>query len=131
MNKLIALILLIAVAHGAAATTASARSTNSVSGIVFYDLNRDGVQSPNERIVPNAEVNIQEVGGDVIESMIANEFGYFDTGEIAFGEYEVWTELEGQPSRKKTIQISEINGTALVDLGVAPIHNIMLPFISN
>ena len=131
MKKLIALIALIIIAYASTAGQALAYGTNSVSGIVFYDQNGDGIQSPDENAVPNAVVNVQEVGSDLIESLIANEFGYFNTGEMAFGEYEVWTEVSGRVSTRTAIQISEINGTALVDIGVTPLFTVMLPFVTN
>lgn len=131
MKKLIALAILVLVAQFATVAQSQAANVNSVSGIVFYDLNGDGAQAPNEKAAPNAIVNIQEVGSDLIESMIADENGYFNTGEMAYGIYHVWTEIDGKASSVETIEISEINGTAVVYLPVAQSFNVMLPFVSN
>ena len=137
--KLVVALLILFITLPAAAVHAQApqRSTidtvamNSVSGVVFHDMNGDGVQGPSEEAVPFAVVNIQEIGSDLIESMITNESGYFNTGEIAHGTYHVWTEINGQSSVKELIELGELNGTAVVGLAIAPSFNIHLPFVSS
>ncbi|MEM7127087.1 MAG: SdrD B-like domain-containing protein [Chloroflexota bacterium] len=140
MKQLFALILAIFAAQCSIiidVTTVLASTPNNVSGVVFYDENRDGIQSLNEEAVPYAEVQIQSVNSNdstnlpADETLTTDENGYFNIGELAYGEYYVWSEINGRASVKTKIEINEINGTALVNIGIPPAVNLWLPLICN
>lgn len=80
-----------------------------MSGVIYTDLNGNGVQDQNEPVAPNAVVNIQAEQSDVIESLIADEKGAFDTGKMLQARYSLWTE-DGS-----AIQLSYPASTTIMD----------------
>lgn len=130
MRYLIAFLFLVGLAPFLSTSELHAFAPDSVSGIVFFDEDGDGTPGSTEAAATNAVVNIQEVGSDFIASMITDEFGYFNTGDIEYGTYHIWTEVGGVSSEITTIEINDVHGTAIVNLPISNPFKIMLPFIS-
>lgn len=123
MNKLttIALIAFINILLAGIITPAAFASelaTNSVSGVIFNDLNGNGMQEMNETSISHGIINVQEMGSDVIESLIADADGTFNTGEMAFGTYLVWSEANGQASEMVMLEINELSASTVLALGI-------------
>lgn len=130
MRYLITFLLLTGLSQFLFAVELQASAPDSVSGIVFFDVDGDGAPGSTEVAAPHAVVNIREVGSDFIASMITDEFGYFNTGDIEYGIYHIWTEVGGVSSEITTIEINDVQGTAIVNLPISNPFKVMLPFIS-
>jgi hypothetical protein len=70
---------------------------SSIGNIVWFDLNNDGIQQPNETGVPDIIVNIREAGADglmgtaddVNRSTMTNSLGQFMVNGLPMGLYRV------------------------------------------
>lgn len=137
MRTLIALLCLFATAQFTYLASAQAWAPDSVSGIVFFDADGDGTPDTSETTAPFAVVNILKIEeendddnntSDSIESMITDEFGYFNTGDIEHGTYHVWIEIDNVSSGITVIEINDAHGAAVVNL---PMYQVLIPFVSN
>ena len=116
-------------------STAAFANTDSgnIAGTVWMDENGNGVQELNETNTEMVIVYIQAEGSDVIEGNIV-ENGTFAFSTVDYGRYNVWSEdMNGNATGIQVIELSEVSGTAVVSLGMAPAQsfNVFLPMVSN
>ena len=88
---------------------------DNVSGTIYTDINANGIQDANEPAVAHAIVNIHLTGSDMIESLIADEFGNFDTGIMTSGLYSVWCEDD-----KNALSVNNLMPSATDSLTLSP-----------
>lgn len=70
----------------------------SLSGMVWLDLNKDGLKDPNEPYLPKAKVKIYRVTGGAVdpasELLIETDIdGYFEKSSLEPGDYQVVVEI--------------------------------------
>ena len=116
-------------------STAAFANTDSgnIAGTVWMDENGNGVQELNETDTEMVIVYIQAEGSDVIEGNIV-ENGTFAFSKVGYGLYNIWSEdMNGNATGIQVIELSEVSGTAVVSLGMAPAQsfNVFLPMVSN
>ena len=116
-------------------STAAFANTDSgnIAGTVWMDENGNGVQELNETDTEMVIVYIQAEGSDVIEGNIV-ENGTFAFNKVGYGRYNIWSEdMSGNATGIQVIELSEVSGTAVVSLGMAPTQsfNVFLPMVSN
>jgi len=115
---------------------ASDSQTSSFSGLVWDDANCNGVMERTERAIPHVTVTVQTLDGVTVDTIEVDANGYFISSQLPYGDYRIWTEIDGQHSEVEHIAVSEVSGSALVKLAVtpqsesnSPMHAIMLPLI--
>ena len=59
----------------------------SISGFIFYDLNKDGVQDHNEQPFATITVNLMDSTGAVIATAVTDANGDFTFANVAPGDY--------------------------------------------
>jgi uncharacterized repeat protein (TIGR01451 family) len=76
----------------ATATTAVDPMSSSISGLVFLDLDNDGLQDPNEPGIPGVEVELEGVdslGNEVSARAMTDSNGLYQFLNLAAGVYEL------------------------------------------
>ncbi|WP_243787709.1 MSCRAMM family adhesin SdrC [Saccharopolyspora gloriosae] len=96
LSALVAAPLLLAVT-GAPAYADTPPS--SVSGVVFYDLNSDGVRQPDEPGAAGFKIGVRLVSDDVGISTYTDANGHYHVGDItAKGKFSVQIDRAGHDS---------------------------------
>ena len=133
-TKITITIIFIAVQIILTSTAAFANTdSGNIAGTVWMDENGNGVQELNETDTEMVIVYIQAEGSDVIEGNIV-ENGTFAFSKVGYGLYNIWSEdMNGNATGIQVIELSEVSGTAVVSLGMAPAQsfNVFLPMVSN
>lgn len=123
--KWVILVATIVIMNGISTIPALANdaATNNVSGVIYHDSNDNGMQDLNEIAIPNAIVNVRELESDLIESLIVDGNGNFNTGELVYGSYVVWSEVNGQMSAPVNVEVNELSANSVISLGISHIVN--------
>lgn len=83
-----------------AGPAATAAGTSTISGLVFQDQNRNGVQDPGEAPFANVFLYLFDASGHVVTTAYSDASGHFLFGGLADGSYRVaiapgyWPALE-------------------------------------
>ena len=116
-------------ARPAAALADADTATGYITGVVWQDINNNGIREPSELPLPGHEVYLQRVGTEVSGAMVAlvftNADGVFVFENLEEGDYRVFPE-GGEYS---LVNVVGVHATATVDLPV-PVqrpHQIFLP----
>ena len=79
-----------------------------VSGIVFDDINGDGLYSSNDQPISSATVHLKGRVGNIVQTMFSYTSGYYSFSNIVPGEYTIEVTYMGLTAKKKiTITDSE------------------------
>ncbi len=102
-------------------TTTVPKACHKVSGVVWVDTNRDGVQDPDEAFIADAQVTITSSSGAVI-TVTTNASGEYSTDCVENGDYTVTVGAPVKPGAKPTNgtaarAITVNNGPATADFG--------------
>lgn len=97
---------------------ASETNTNSVSGVVYQDINGNMIQDLDEKNHGAATVNISEVGSDLIERLNTDANGNFSIDKLTYGTYLVWSEYDKISSSPLTIEVNELTTSSIIALGL-------------
>lgn len=115
--------------HSGAALAEEDAATGYITGVVWQDINNNGIREPHELPLANHEVYLQRVGVEVSGAMVALVFtdadGVFVFENLEEGEYRVFPE----GGAYSLVDVVGVNATATVDLPV-PVqfhHQIFLP----
>lgn len=111
---------------------AQAAGTGTISGTVFQDLNRNGVQDPGEAPFTNEGLFLYDSNGAYVASAATDANGYYQFAGLPDGTYSVqfdnpsWTALRDQwvPTTTGTLYYNEIvnlSGSATANFGLRPI----------
>lgn len=79
--------------NSSTATTVVQRGLSSISGVVYQDLNNNGVQDSNEPSIPNATISLSGVdiqGGNVFVSTKTNSAGQYSFSGLEPGMYTLF-----------------------------------------
>ncbi|HET9795657.1 MAG TPA: SdrD B-like domain-containing protein [Thermoanaerobaculia bacterium] len=63
----------------------------TISGFVFYDINKNQIQDIGEKPFPNVTVIVKDTSGNVVATAVTDSNGDFTLTGIAPGDYTVWT----------------------------------------
>lgn len=66
----------------------------SVSGFVYHDENSSGLLEPGEVSIGNVEISLLDENGNILDSTITDDFGYYEFNGLRKGTYRV---IESQP----------------------------------
>jgi hypothetical protein len=94
MGVLVAFILLLASANPMSAETETRLGT--ITGVVWFDYNRDGILDVDEPLMANHPVYLQGVGEDqpgaLVARVMTDEAGNFTFANIEHGDYQIFVE---------------------------------------
>lgn len=95
-----------------------------ISGVVFFDANRDGVQQPNEAGVPGVEVLLNERARSVTDDRGRYEFALVPTGPQRLSLRPETVPLPwGEGPQSRTVVEVPLRGEAVAPLGVTRVNN--------
>lgn len=72
-----------------------------VSGIVFDDINGDGLYSSSDQSISSATVHLKGKVGNIVQTMFSYTSGYYSFSNIVPGEYTIEVNYMGLTSKKK------------------------------
>lgn len=75
------------------ATTVVEGGLSSISGVVYEDLNNNGLQDNNEPPIPNATIalsGVDNLGANIFETTRTNSAGQYSFGGLQAGQYSVF-----------------------------------------
>ena len=72
-----------------------------VSGIVFDDINGDGLYSSSDQPISSATVHLKGKVGNIVQTMFSYTSGYYSFSNIVPGEYTIEVSYMGLTSKKK------------------------------
>ena len=72
-----------------------------VSGIVFDDINGDGLYSSSDQPISSATVHLKGKVGNIVQTMFSYTSGYYSFSNIVPGEYTIEVNYMGLTSKKK------------------------------
>lgn len=115
------------------ADTAYTHSGSSIIGILFFDLNEDGIQTPNEKVLAHTVVKIQKVDSDLIKDIITDAQGYFSITDLDSGKYPIWTEIEGRASARTLFELGEVQGAVVLNVAIPQptSFRVLLPYVNS
>lgn len=77
----------------------STGTTSSITGLVYEDLNSDGIKDPTEQVIPNVTVTLLNQSGGVVGNTLTGTDGRYLFSNLAAGTYMVLeTNLAGYQS---------------------------------
>ena len=90
----------LALALGGAARPVAAQDTGSISGLVFHDLNGNGVLDPGEREMAGWLVKLEGASANepLVQEARTDHDGLYLFGDLPSGDYDIALPCEGQPS---------------------------------
>jgi hypothetical protein len=101
----------------------------TISGVVWFDLNRDGVRDEGEPLISNHPVYLQRIGDDLPGAMIArvetDGEGVFSFPNLEHGSYRVYT----KDGASLDVAIAHERSVASVELSFAG-RQIFLPLLN-
>lgn len=125
---------------------AAASGTSTISGTVFQDLNRNGVQDPGEAGFANVFLYLYSGSGTVVTTAYTDTNGHFQFGTLADGSYRVavapgfWPTLEKNwvvtshpapaPGYLDPAVSVSLSGSATADIALRPIARSTTPVTS-
>jgi uncharacterized protein (DUF2141 family) len=68
---------------------AAAAATGTISGFIFYDLNKDQVQDQGEKPFAAVTVRLEDLSGNVISTAVTDVNGIFTFTGVPAGDYKV------------------------------------------
>ncbi|MBN2719548.1 MAG: hypothetical protein JXR72_00450 [Proteobacteria bacterium] len=87
-----------------------------VTGVVFNDINGDGIMSTCEPGIEGVTVEIETALGQFLDGAVTNELGLYALTLTAAGDYRiVETDLSGYASSVNSVDLVGLTGNATVD----------------
>ena len=77
------------------------KTAYKVSGIVFDDINGDGLYSSSDNPISSATVHLKGKVGNIIQTMFSYTSGYYSFSNIVPGEYTIEVNYIGLTTKKK------------------------------
>ncbi len=110
---------------GHPATARAEALLGSISGIVWFDMNRNGIREPNEPPMAGIAVTLQQVSpapGAMTAQVITGEDGSFLFPSLPYGTYQI------RDATGYTVEVTldEVRGAQELAMG-SPGHQIFLP----
>jgi hypothetical protein len=68
---------------------AAAAATGTISGFIFYDLNKDQVQDQGEKPFAAVTVRLEDLSGNVVSTAVTDANGIFTFTGVPAGDYKV------------------------------------------
>jgi hypothetical protein len=68
---------------------AQAAGTGTISGFIFYDLNKDRIQDKGETPFAGVTVRLEDLSGNVLATAVTDSNGLFAFTGVAAGDYKV------------------------------------------
>ncbi|MBI1299468.1 hypothetical protein GC175_31455 [bacterium] len=125
---LVAMVAALIVATPATTFAADELNLGRVSGIVWQDSNNNGIHEPQEQTLAGYPVYLQRTSSEVVGTMVAvvltDAEGGFTFDNLDEGSYQVFTETGDY----HLVEVMGIDASAIVDLPVAQMHKLFLPF---
>lgn len=124
---LLAAVLLAAqLGLGAAPATAQAQAAlGSISGTVWFDMNRNGIREPEEPAMAGMAITLQQVSpapGAMSARVITDQDGTFIFPSLPYGAYQISDET----GYTVEVTLDEMRGVQEVSMG-SPGHLVFLP----
>jgi hypothetical protein len=125
----------VAAAGPAAGPAARASGSSVISGTVFRDLNRNGVQDAGEPGFSNAVIALYESSGTAVTTAYTDSSGHYRFGGLADGSY--WPSLENSwvmtshpapaPGYLDPRVAVSLSGTATANIALRPVVRSSIP----
>lgn len=62
-------------------------TTGTISGFIFYDLNKNRIQDNGEQPFPDVTVRLKDASGTVVATAVTDSTGHFTFSGVAPGDY--------------------------------------------
>lgn len=90
--------------------------TNSISGFVWNDTDKDGVKDSEEVNIPNVRVLLITSAGDILQETLSSSNGYYEFLNLEDGEYRVIFEYDTQKYYLSPYKVNGINENSNSDV---------------
>lgn len=90
--------------------------TNSISGFVWNDMDKDGVKDSEEVNIPNVRVLLITSAGDILQETLSSSNGYYEFLNLEDGEYRVIFEYDTQKYYLSPYKVNGINENSNSDV---------------
>lgn len=90
--------------------------TNSISGFVWNDTDKDGVKDSEEVNIPNVRVLLITSAGDILQETLSSSNGYYEFLNLEDGEYRVIFEYNTQKYYLSPYKVNGINENSNSDV---------------
>jgi len=141
MKKLTVLTIIFILSQIFTANIALANSDNKagfLSGSAWMDNNDNNIQELDETNMADVIVFIENATTRKLVTAKTDATGFFTVSGLSYGRYTVWSEnTKGVATTAQVIEVSEVNGTTMLDLVFASSEattqnfTIFLPIVNN